>query len=158
MKPTIKVVNLKEFNKQLEDLKGAGRGDALKRAGMAGGQVIEAAAKVNAEAQFRGSPTGTLKESIHTEIVEASENSVTVHIGSGLVYARIQEFGGWIKPVTAKVLSWINDKGERVFAKKAYIKARPYLRPARDENLQKVREAIGASIKASIEKALGKKG
>lgn len=158
MKTTIKVVNLREFTKQLEDLKGAARGEALKQAGMAGGQVIEAAAKVNAEAQFRGSPTGTLKESIHTEIVKADQNAVTVHIGTGLIYARIQEFGGWIKPVTAKVLSWINARGERVFAKKVYIKARPYLRPARDENLQKVKDAIGASIKASIEKALKGKG
>ncbi len=158
MKPTIKVVNLREFNKQLEDLKGAARGEALKRAGMAGGQVIQAAARVNAEAQFRGNPTGTLKESIHTEIAESSENSVTVHIGTGLIYARIQEFGGWIKPVTAKVLSWINEEGKRVFAKKVHLDPRPYLRPAFDENQDKAVKAIGASIKASIEKALKGKG
>lgn len=41
MKPKIKVVNLKEFDKQLEALKGAAKGDALKRAGMAGGQVMK---------------------------------------------------------------------------------------------------------------------
>lgn len=158
MKPTIKVVNLKGFNRQLEDLKGTARGEALKQAGMAGGQVIEAAAKVNAEAQFRGSSTGTLKESIHTEIVKADQNAVTVHIGTGLIYARIQEFGGWIEATTAKALSWINEQGERVFAKKVHLDPRPYLRPAFDENQDKAVKAIGESIKRSIERVLHGKG
>lgn len=150
MKPGLKVVNLKEFNAALSGLQSAARGDVVKKAALAGGAVVQAYARINAEAQFRGSPTGTLKESIAVEVEKATPNSAWVNIGPTVIYGRIQELGGWIKPVTAKVLSWINEQGERVFAKKVYIPPRPYLRPAVDEHMGEIEAAVGETLKTAI--------
>ena len=150
MKPNIKVVNLKEFNAALRGLQSAARGDVVKKAALAGGAVVQAYARINAEAQFRGSPTGTLKESIAVEVEKSGPNSAWVNIGPTVIYGRIQELGGWIKPIHAKVLSWINEQGERVFAKKVYIPPRPYLRPALDEHMSEIEEAVGETLKSAI--------
>ena len=70
-----------------------------------------------------------------------------------MVYARIQELGGIIKPVTAKMLSWVSDTGERIFANAVHIPARPYLRPALDENEKDVVKAVETEIWRNLDKA-----
>jgi len=131
-------------------------GETLAKALMAGGQVIEAQAKINVEKTFSSKSTGGagLGGSIHTELVESSETSAKVHVGPSVIYGRIQELGGVIKPVFAKMLSWVNDAGERVFANVVHIPARPYLRPAVDNNLDKIKDAIGYQIEKSINEVL----
>lgn len=153
MKLTAKVVNLPEFQGKLNRLAAAARGDALGRAAMAGGQVIEANAKINANRVFSAEATNTLAGSIHTELISKTGTSAEVSVGPSVVYGRIQELGGWIKPVTAKALSWINKQGVRVFAKAVYIPPRPYLRPAADEHQPEILQAVGASLKRDIEGA-----
>jgi len=55
-------------------------------------------------------------------------------VGTNLEYARIQELGGTVRPVHARLLHWVGDDGDDVFARSVTIPARPYLRPAFDED------------------------
>jgi phage gpG-like protein len=66
--------------------------------------------------------TGRLQRSISAL---ADGNGVT--IGTNLVQARLQQFGGTIVPKRAKVLAFPGPDGELIFTKKVTIKARPYL-------------------------------
>ena len=104
MKPTMTIVNLAEFQGQLKKLDSAARGDALGRAAMAGGFVIESYAKINANEQFSAQATNTLAGSIQTVLDKASANHAEVSVGPSVVYGRIMELGGWIRPVNAKFL------------------------------------------------------
>ncbi len=157
MKPTIKVVNAVEFKTAMEHLQDAARGEAVKRAALAGGHVIEAYAKINVEQTFSSKSTGGagLGGSIQTVVDKATNTEAQVSVGPSVVYGRIQELGGWIEAVHAKALSWINEQGERVFAKKVYIPPRPYLRPAVDEHMDEIEQAVKAEIRASIIRAAG---
>ena len=130
----------------------AATGDALKRAAMAGGQVIEANAKINANRTFSSKSTGGagLGGSIQTRVSKATDTKAEVDIGPTVIYGRIQELGGIILPVHAKILSWV-DNGVRIFAKRVQIPARPYLRPAVDEHENEIRQAVGYQLKKGIE-------
>jgi len=128
-------------------------GADLIRAIKAGGQVIENYAKINVEKTFSGKSKGGagLGGSIKTVVSKATDTDVDVDIGSGLVYARAQELGAIILPIYAKMLSWVADSGERIFANRVQIPARPYLRPAVDEHKSEIGDAIGIQLKKGIE-------
>jgi phage gpG-like protein len=154
-KSPLTVVNLTEFQGQLKRLQTAARGEAVKRAALAGGHVIEAYAKINVEKTFSGKSTGGagLGGSIQTEVTKSTANSAEVSVGPTVVYGRIQELGGIIKPVHAKMLSWVED-GVRIFANLVRIPPRPYLRPAADEHENEIREAVGESLREDIRRAM----
>lgn len=145
MKITAKVIKLPEFDRMHI------RPGALERAAMAGGQVIEANAKINAEQVFSGKSTGGagLAGSIQTVLTGSSTTKADVSVGPSVVYGRIQELGGWVKTVHAKILRFFVD-GVAVFAKAVYIPPRPYLRPAVDGHEDEVRAAIAASLKRDV--------
>ena len=139
----------------VKSVKAAITGDMLAKAALAGGGVIETYAKQNAS---RGRPglnvdTGNLVNSIGTVVSSQSETYAEVQVGTGVEYAAIHEFGGVIMPVTARLLSWI-DNGVRIFAKMVQIPARPYLRPAVDEHEKEITAAIEYQIAKQIEQAL----
>jgi HK97 gp10 family phage protein len=146
---SVTVITLEDHFK---DAIAAATGEQLKKAVMAGGYVIEAHAKLNASAGRPGLnvDTGNLVNSIHTELVDSSETSAEVNVGTGVIYAAIHEFGGVIEPVTAKLLSWVDD-GVRVFANLVHIPARPYLRPAAEENTDEILAAVGEQLRRQIE-------
>ena len=73
---------------------------ALTQAVQAGALPVERTAK-----QLVRKRTRTLARSIHTEIGESRRDYVEALIGTNLEYAAIHEFGGTIKPRTAKYLS-----------------------------------------------------
>jgi hypothetical protein len=66
--------------------------------------------------------TGHLQRSIH--ILRRGAGRITY--GTALIYARIQEFGGVIRPKNAKYLSWVAN-GRRHFAKQVRIKGKFYM-------------------------------
>lgn len=139
-----------------EEVKKAVSGNTLLLAARAGGGVIETYAKMNASAGRPGLnvDTGALVNSI---VVQDGGNSAThaeVNIGPTVEYGRIHELGGIIKPVAAKMLSWVNDAGERIMANEVHIPARPYLRPAFDEHKDDIRAAIQERVRIEIEGAL----
>lgn len=131
--------------------------ETLRKAAMAGGTVIENYAKINVNEVFSAHATGAsgLQGSIHTVLDKMSNTRAEVSVGTAKIYARIQELGGIILPVHAKMLSWISrETGIRLFAKKVVIPARPYLRPAADEHEDEIRDAVGDAIKLGIRGAL----
>lgn len=62
-----------------------------------------------------------------------------------VVYARIRELGGTIRPKTAQALKFRLDDGTFAIVKQVTIPARPYLRPAADEEYPKLADRIRAS-------------
>ena len=137
-------------------MRGAVSGEQLKRAVLAGGHVIEAQAKINVEKTFSHKSTGGagLGGSIQTVVSKATEHEAEVDVGPTVIYGRIQELGGIILPVKAKMLSWMDDDtGERIFAKMVQIPARPYLRPAVDEHKDKISDAISYHLQKQIKEA-----
>jgi hypothetical protein len=82
------------------------RGDVLKKAAMAGGEVILSNAKVNANQLFKNSHPGSgLAGSIHLEVTESNDNQCVVAVGPDKLYGRIQEIGGTIRPINGKFLA-----------------------------------------------------
>nr|DAW41983.1 MAG TPA: tail component [Caudoviricetes sp.] len=71
--------------------------------------------------------TGILRKSITTDI---TTNYGKVGVGGDIKYAKIQEYGGTIRPKNKKLLAWKTKGGKWAFAKKVTIKPQPYLIPA----------------------------
>lgn len=127
--------------------------------GFAQRHVAETALKAGAlpiqNAAKRKAPkkTGTLSRSIHTEAVEEVGTLGAVKIGTDVIYARIHEYGGVIKPVHARMLHFQID-GRDIFAKQVTIPARPYLRPALAENRHAAIEATTSALRQLLEQAI----
>lgn len=148
----VQLIGLKDLSAALKKCSAAARGEALQTAAEAGGRVIEEKAKENIEKNFSEHSRGGLAGSM---LVEVSGNGTKAEakIGPSAVYGRIQEQGGTIYPVNAKLLSWIDpDSGKRVAAKRVTIKANPYLRPALDENRDAIERTVKNVLREEIEK------
>lgn len=118
---------------------------------MAGGMVVERRMKENVTKQNL-IDTGNLKASISAE----PEGSGAVTIGPrNVIYAAIHEFGGVIRAVKAKALRFRTEDGAWHTVKAVTIPARPYARPALDEHVQEVEEAIATAINKKIGAATG---
>ena len=128
---------------------------------IAGGLLIQNAAKQ--KAPWR---TGTLRRSIHIggathlapdfaggeeyDDIGETGDGWSIKVGTNLVYARIQEYGGVIHAKDAPYLVFKTKDGSWHSVKSVTIPARPYLRPAFDENrevvLREVAETFGALL------------
>ncbi len=74
--------------------------------------------------------TGTLRRSVRVEpAVPQGPGRAMSSVAPHTVYARIQEVGGDVHVVRARVLT----DGRSFFGKHVRIPARPYMRPARDD-------------------------
>lgn len=135
------IVNLKNFTRKMSRLKDAARADILLKAANAGGAIIEAQAKINIRAQDL-IDTGNLLNSIQKQHEHATGRGAEVQIGTGVVYARIHELGGVIP----------NAFGRNIIIN---VPARPYLRPALDENQDAITSAVAEVIKRELWKANG---
>ena len=142
---SLQIINLDEFKADLAKLSEAVRGQKLVTALKAGALIVENAAKQKCPKRTR-----TLSRSIHIETASTQGDKVEVDIGTDVVYAAIQEFGGVITPKRARMLHW-TEGGLDIFAHKVTIPAHPYLRPAMDEN----KDAIQAEITATLKQLLG---
>ena len=148
----------------------AATGDTLKKAALAGGQVIEANAKINVNNTFSSKSTSGagLGGSIQTVVSKSTKTRAEVDIGPTVIYGRIRELGGLILPIHGKMLSWLLGNGSgtgkqkalgrvfvnkegRVFAERVQVTATPYLRPAVDEHENEIRQAVGYQLKKGIE-------
>jgi HK97 gp10 family phage protein len=143
------IIGLGEFKAQLKRIGDAARGEMLAKAGTAGLQLV-----VNAAIPKAPKRTGTLRRSIHTEVLEQRADYAEVAVGTDVIYAAIQEFGGVIVPKKAKMLAWQDVKaGIWHFAHKVTIKPHPYLRPAWDEKIDAVIKEVKRSLVDMITKA-----
>ena len=143
--------NVKVIYNHVAKVKEAVSGDDLMRAIKAGGFVLEGWAKINANSVFSSKATNTLAGSITVLEDEKSETHASVDVGPTVIYGRIQELGGFIKPVFAKALHFVID-GVHVVTQLVQIPARPYLRPAYDEHEKDILNTIGNHIKGEIER------
>lgn len=141
------IVVSNQFKKALA----AASSDQLEKMVKAGGLVVENAAKINCERVFSSESLGNLAASIQTVVSEKKEKKVMVDIGPTVVYGRIQELGGVIRPIKAKMLHWIDQfEGRDAFAKVVHIPARPYLRPALDENQSDIKDAVEYQLRKNL--------
>jgi phage gpG-like protein len=129
----------------------AASGETLKKAVMAAGQVLEGYAKIKANEAFGPHATNTLAGSICTVATDADEHHAEVDVGPTVVYGRIHEFGGIIKPVLAKWLTFQTYDGLWHRVKAVHMPARPYLRPAFDEHQDAIVGAAGYQLKKAFE-------
>lgn len=121
-KSAITIKGVDKLEAKFAKLKERTRGEILKNAVRAGALPIQTAAVIKAPIEF-----GTLKRSIHTEIVNASATHAEAEVGTDLEYAPYQEFG------TSKMA------------------AQPYLRPAFDEQSDAAKKEISAALKAQLD-------
>jgi len=150
--PKGKVIVLED---NFDAVRNAVTGAMLMDAAEAGGFVIEGRAKINAGSGRPGLniKTGALVNSIKVNKGKKTKTRADVNVGTNMIYARIHELGGIIKPVAAKMLSWVSDTGERIFANLVHIPARPYLRPAMDEHEPEIVKAVETEIWRNLDKA-----
>jgi len=119
-------------------------GEMLLDAAMAGGNVIEGHAKINASkggTEHLNIRTGALVNSINTSKGKKTKTYAEADIGTNIIYARIHELGGIIKGAFGMVGMLV------------HMPARPYLRPAIDENEKDIRGAVEAEIWRNLNKA-----
>lgn len=151
-----KTYSIAQFSDALNKMGAEVRGKTLKRAATAGALVIETAAKVSMSAashsgiqygSHRASApgetpavdTGILVNSISTWVDSQSSDEITMGIGSGIIYAARLEFG-----------FMETDSLGRNY----HQKPRPYMRPAVDNNEDKIMQAISVTLARDIEEMI----
>ena len=136
---TGKVIVLED---NFDAVRNAVTGEMLMDAAEAGGFVVEGHAKIKAGSGRPGliMRTGALVNSIIVDKIKKSKTFAQVGIGTNLVYARIHELGGIIK----------NAFGRGIIV---HMPARPYLRPAMDENEPDIRKAVETELWRNLNKA-----
>ena len=143
------IIGLGEFKAQLGRISKSMRGAMLAKAATSGLVLVQ-----NVAAQKAPKRTRDLARSIHTEILDQKDTSVEAAVGTDKVYAAIQEFGGVVVPKKARLLHWVDEAGNDVFARKVTIPPHPYLRPAWDEKedamIQEVKDSLIDTIKAAL--------
>ncbi len=145
-----RTIGFEEFARDMGKLSEAARKTTALDALEAGAAVIQAYAQDNIRNKLNKRPTGFLANSVTVKRQEK-----VVHVGVfGVVYAKIHEFGGVIQARGKKTLTFIGDDGKRVFVKKVVMPARPYLRPAVDEHIPEIKEAIGDALRGLLQEAI----
>jgi len=148
-----KVYSMAQFSEALKKLSKSVRGEVLAKAAMAGGQVIEAYAKINVNSTFKNG-IGNLEDSIQTTLDSSSGDRAEVSVGPTAIYGRIQELGGTVKPLVAKKLWWVGEDGNLRSAYSVTLPARPYMAPAANDNEDAIWQAVGENLRIEIEGAI----
>lgn len=147
----IEVEGREEMEAKLARIGGAVAKTIAKNAVDEGAAVIQFHAQLNARNVFSSRQTGALRNSIRTES-RMTATGAEAEVGPHVVYARIQEFGGTIRPVRASRLHFQID-GRDIFAKQVTIPARPYMRPAVQEHIGEISSAMRSAIDDGIQKS-----
>ena len=109
---------------------------------------------VSAPGQPPARRTGTLARSVvQAAATLTSPGKAASSVAPHTVYARIQQTGGVIVPVRAKVLRW-KDKSGVHYARKVTLPARPYM-VMTTERRQQCRSAAVQAVQAVVREALG---
>jgi hypothetical protein len=97
--------------------------------------------------------TGTLRRSIRVTPAAGGPERWTSSVRPTVVYARIQEKGGDIYPVRAKMLRFAVD-GQARFAKHVHLPARPYMAPAAER--MKADGSLRRAAQAAFDEVVGR--
>jgi len=97
--------------------------------------------------------TGTLARSVRAEPARSTGSGrASSSVAPHTVYARIQQLGGDIYPVRAKVLRW-TDKSGTHYARHVHLPARPYMVMTSERRRDSRRAAI-AAVERVVREAL----
>jgi HK97 gp10 family phage protein len=146
---TFEITGLKEFEAALSRLSAVVRTEKVLLALEAGAWVIVTYTQNNIRTKLNRHPTGNMANST---TVKREGNSVFAGVW-GVVYAKIHEFGGVIKARTAPFLSFMVD-GKWIHTKSVVMPARPFFRPAVDEHLAEINQAIGDAMGGILEEEI----
>lgn len=144
--------NIRAFMDALNKMDANVRSKALRNAVEAGARVVEAYAKVNITQTFKNQ-TGNLANSIRVETTQNGDQARAL-IGPTAVYGRIQELGGTVKPLTARMLFWTDENGKSHAAHEVTLPARPYLKPAVEDHEVEIIGAVAENLRIEIEGAI----
>lgn len=129
---------------QLQEL-GAG---ARSRLAMAIGEQAALFQQVVAEEKLSGQVlnqvTGTLRDSLFTEVVEDA-SGIKAIVGVNTPYARIHEYGGVIEPVNKLALKF-QIGGKWVVVKRVVMPERSYLRSTLAERADEIRASLTRAV------------
>jgi phage gpG-like protein len=144
----IELKGKEELEKKLNTMSSQISGDVALRAVNTGAAIIETKTKLQMDKVLHRR-TGMLINSVSFSGQKVGKGAVaTIRVGQ--VYGKIHEYGGTIVPIRARMLHWVNEKGEDVFARKVTIPARPYMRPAIAESEDQVFDAMGRVIDSAL--------
>ncbi|DBA34936.1 TPA_asm: tail completion or Neck1 protein [Caudoviricetes sp. vir524] len=154
MQATVRIKGMAELTRRLRGVKTA-IGDTLEEAGTKGMLVVEGGARSNVSVDI-----GELRRGITTKTLEKTENSVKIGTGTNVEYAPYLEYGTGIYAENGKgrttpwVYYYAGTKGPEGWRFTRGNKAKPFLRPAYDENKEKVQEVVRGELERAIEGAL----
>lgn len=141
-------LDLKAFGADVERVRKAATGASLGRAALAGILLIREYIKFNISARGLVDTAALLNSWIY-ELESANGTKASAITGTDKIYARIHEFGGVITPKTAGALHFQID-GHWVTTQSVTMPARPYVRPALDDN----KEAVGNTIIGELQRSI----
>ena len=141
-----------ELQQKLSKLSQAAATSIAKDAVDEGAAVIVFNAQLNARDTFSDRQRGQLRNSIRSES-KVVGNGAEAEIGPHVIYGRIQELGGTIRPIHGQFLKFQID-GEWKQAKQVTIPARPYLRPAVEDHIDQISEVMREAIADGIQNAV----
>lgn len=134
---TVKIDGLSDVQRKLEALEDAVAADVMEKAVLIGAKIIQEDASRRAPRR-----TGKLAKSIEIEVKEKSRNSVSVAVGPSkeAFYGKFVELGHAVV------------RGRRKAEKKVvgHVPAKPFLRPAIDENEDAVKRTVAETLKAAL--------
>jgi hypothetical protein len=84
---------------------------------------------------------------------ERAKGRVKIYIGTNLIYAAIQEYGGEIRPRRAPFLRFRVD-GEWVIARRVRLRAQPYVRPTFEADGPEAQREVGEALRQIIRSAV----
>lgn len=170
MAKKVEVRGVKNLSKKLKKLGAAVDGEKLEMAAVAGGLILQ-----NGMKQRAPRLTSTLRRSIHiggheneapdfsssaegrgpqrVSKPERKKGRVKIFVGTDLVYAAIQEYGGEIRPKKAAFLRFQVD-GEWVMARRVRIPAQPYVRPTFEADAPEAKREVGEALRDLIRAAI----
>jgi hypothetical protein len=99
--------------------------------------------------------TGTLRRSIRITPATGGPERWTSSVRPTVVYARIQELGGDINPIRARLLKFRID-GHWYSKKKVHLPPRPYMRPAKHR--MSADGSLRRAAKAAFDEEVGRGG
>lgn len=108
------------------------------------GEKWEKSGRAIAEGGQTLSDTAHLRKSIDFKATPAQ-----VMVGSNLLYARIHQLGGTIKPKKGKALKFKGKNGQDIFVSEVNMPARPYLGVSKAD-MDEVRETMAEFIKGAF--------
>jgi HK97 gp10 family phage protein len=141
MSPAYIIDGLDEFTRDMRKMSAVARSAMIMDALDQGAKIIAAYAQENIRNKLNKHPMGKMTNATGIK----REGKYVLAGVFGVIYAKIHEFGGVIRPVKAKALKFQID-GKWIVTKKVTMPARPYLRPAVDEHQSEIRDAVIAAL------------